>query len=83
MFYINFEYLFTVPPQKPVILSEYNEEIEHTGPYFEGDRVKLTCMVSGGNIIFINFLIFHILQLLIMALNINLLNYYVIVNESR
>ncbi|XP_060860305.1 uncharacterized protein LOC132937501 [Metopolophium dirhodum] len=37
-----------VPPQKPVILSEYNEEIEHTGPFYEGDRVKLTCMVSGG-----------------------------------
>lgn len=40
---------FTVPPQKPIILSEDSEEIEHTGPYFEGDRVKLTCMVSGGN----------------------------------
>uniref|UniRef100_A0A2H8TFI4 Nephrin n=1 Tax=Melanaphis sacchari TaxID=742174 RepID=A0A2H8TFI4_9HEMI len=37
-----------VPPQKPVILSEYHEEIEHTGPFYEGDRVKLTCMVSGG-----------------------------------
>ncbi|XP_025417722.1 nephrin-like [Sipha flava] len=37
-----------VPPQKPVILSEYNEEIDHTGPFYEGDRVKMTCMVSGG-----------------------------------
>lgn len=45
---------FTVPPQKPVIISEDSEVVEHTGPFFEGNRVKLTCMVSGGNKTIIN-----------------------------
>lgn len=44
-------FFFTVPPEKPIIMSENDKAIENTGPYFEGDQVKLRCMVSGGNII--------------------------------
>ncbi|XP_050444073.1 nephrin-like isoform X2 [Adelges cooleyi] len=38
-----------VPPRRPSIQTEKGEEIQNmAGPYFEGDRVKLTCIVTGG-----------------------------------
>ncbi|XP_050530866.1 nephrin [Daktulosphaira vitifoliae] len=38
-----------VPPQKPIIQNDNGEEIRQTaGPYFEGDQVKLKCIVTGG-----------------------------------
>lgn len=42
--------MFSVPPQKPIIQNDNGEEIRQTaGPYFEGDQVKLKCIVLGGN----------------------------------
>lgn len=32
-------------------MSENDKAIENTGPYFEGDQVKLRCMVSGGKLL--------------------------------
>lgn len=52
---ISIYFYSTVPPEKPVIMNEKTEEIDHTRPYFEGATVKLTCMVSGGNIKLIKF----------------------------
>lgn len=38
-----------IPPQKPVIFSEEGLEVSNVaGPYEEGQRVSLTCVVAGG-----------------------------------
>lgn len=40
----------TVPPQRPKIFDEGGRELTSVaGPYEEGSEMKLTCVVSGGN----------------------------------
>lgn len=41
--------LFTVPPDKPIILDRYGQPLnESVGPHAEGDNVMLSCRVIGG-----------------------------------
>lgn len=40
---------FTVPPQKPTIIDERGKQVPLlAGPYEEGGKMELTCMVIGG-----------------------------------
>lgn len=43
---------FSVPPQRPTIIDEKGKEVPSVaGPYEEGGDMKLTCIVSGGELL--------------------------------
>ena len=49
---------FSVPPGRPLIHNERGILVETTlGPYNEGSKLRLTCSVSRGKILFIPFML--------------------------
>ena len=56
--YLKILFLFSVPPGRPLIHNERGILVETTlGPYNEGSKLRLTCSVSGGKILFIPFML--------------------------